>query len=611
MSFLAAHLKLTWIAVPDNLKAILKLNISRFALGTGAFYVVLGCVWIIASDSLVSSISSDPAWVATAQRYKGFFYIFATSLGLMFLVRAGLQQLLKASSHAKASDLQVRDLFLQHPKPMWVYDRQTLEFIAVNDAAALFYGHSREALLSMKLADLSPAEDLSRLQAFMRGPQDGHRDMGVVRHRKKSGEQVFVHLTAHAVEFLQRKAEMVMAIDVTADVLSKHALERQESQFRQLHQSLASVLWMASADGQTLLYVSPSLEPVYGVTQEAMLANPDLWLQAVHPQDVDIAHASHHMLQATGESICEYRIRMPSGEVKWVLDRKRLIVDAEGLVTMMGGIVEDITVAKAHEVLRAQTHVELERLVAVRTAELVRVNAELDAFARTIAHDLKAPLLSVVGFTHILQKRYAAVLKDDGARLAERIERSAKQMACMVNELLALSRVSTTVLTIGEVDLIPVAHEILEELHAQQPHRQVRFDSPVSLLVRADPGLVRPLLANLLGNAWKFTGKRDDACIALLLDAQAPEVVFRVQDNGVGFDASQAEGLFKPFQRFHTLSEFSGTGIGLTTCERITARHHGRIWVESTPGEGTSVFVTLSPPAAASGPEDAESLQAV
>ena len=597
--------------MPDNLKAILKLNISRFALGTGVLYAVLGLVWVIASDSLVSSISSDPVWVATAQRYKGFFFVLVTSLGLIFLVRGGFQRLLQAINRVEATELQVRDLFLQHPKPMWVYDRQTLEFVAVNDAAALFYGYSREALLSMTLADLSPAEDLSHLQALMHSPEVGHRDMGVVRHRKKSGERVFVHLTAHAVEFLQRKAEMVMAIDVTADVLSKHALERQESQFRQLHQSLASVLWMASADGRNLLYVSPSLEPVYGVTQEAMLANPDLWIQAVHPQDVDIASASHHMLQATGESNCQYRIRTPSGEVKWVLDRKRLIVDAEGLVTMMGGIVEDITAAKAHEALRAQTHVELERLVAARTAELVRVNAELDAFSRTIAHDLKAPLLSVVGFTHILQKRYGAVLKDDGARLTERIERSAKQMASLVNELLALSRVSTTVLTIGEVDLVPVAHEILEELHAQEPHRQVRFDSPASLLVRADPGLVRPLLANLLGNAWKFTGKRDDACIALLLDAQAPELVFRVQDNGVGFDTSQAEGLFKPFQRFHTLSEFSGTGIGLTTCERITARHHGRIWVESAPGEGTSVFVSLSPLAAEPCPEEAESLEAV
>ncbi|WP_198140665.1 sensor histidine kinase [Polaromonas naphthalenivorans] len=583
--------------MPQNLKAILKTDGSRFALGTGVLYAVLGLLWIIASDAAISSISTDPAWLVTAQRYKGFFYVGVTSVGLIFLVNAGYRRLWNALSRAEATELQIGDLFLQHPKPMWVYDRDTLEFIAVNDAATRYYGYSREAMLAMNLADICPEEDISRLHALMHSPQDRHRDIGVVRHCKRSGEVVFVHLTAHAVEFMQRKAEMVMAIDVTADILSKHALERQEAQFRQLHQSLASILWIASADGRTMLYVSPALERVYGFAPEAMQANPDLWLQVVHPDDAHIAKASSVELMTEGEASCEYRIRATSGEIKWVSDRKRLIVDAEGLVTMMGGILEDITAAKEHEALRARTHVELERLVTERTAELVRVNAELDAFARTIAHDLKAPLVSVIGFSQLLQNRHADTLKEDGVRLIARIGRSARQMASLVNDLLALSRVSKTVLVIEDIDLVPLAHEIIEELREQEPHRQVRFESPASLQVRADPGLVRPLLTNLLGNAWKFTGKRDDACVQLLLAGAAPEATFCVRDNGVGFDASSSELLFKPFQRFHTLSEFSGTGIGLTTCERIVARHHGRIWLESTVGEGTSVFVTLAPPA--------------
>ena len=581
----------------EKIKFIRLPALSRFAWGVGLLYAVFGGLWIIASDALVSSISSDPAWVAAAQRYKGIFYVGVTSLGLIFLVSEGYRRLLKAVSRAEATELQVRDLFSNHPKPMWVYDRETLGLVAVNEAAVQYYGYSHDALLAMNLADLCLAEDIAPLHALMQGAQEGPCDIGVARHRKKSGDVVFVHLTAHPVEFMQHKAQMVMAIDVTVDILSKHALERQEAQFRQLHQSLASVLWMASADGRTLFYVSPALVRVYGLTPEALRASPDLWLQAVHPEDADIARASAARLQAAGESSCEYRIRTPSGQTKWVSDRKRLIVDTQGLVTMMGGILEDITVEKAHEALRAAHHVELEKLVAGRTAELVRVNAELEAFARTIAHDLKAPLLSVVGFTQLLQKRYAEALKEDGARLTARIERSAQQMASLVNDLLALSRVSTTVLTIEAVDLIPMAREILEALREQEPHRQVRFESPQALQVCADPGLMRPLLANLLGNAWKFTGKRDDACIALRLDVQASEALVCVQDNGAGFDARHAEQLFQPFQRFHSLSEFSGTGIGLTTCERIIRRHQGRIWVESAPGEGTSVFVAFPQPA--------------
>lgn len=576
-----------------RLKAALRPNISRLALGIALLYAALGVLWIFVSDTFVTSVSNDPDWLAAAQRYKGVFYVLSTSLVLFFLVNVGYRRLFAALHRAETVELQVRDLFLQHPKPMWVYDQETLVFLAVNDAATHHYGYSREEFLQMGLQDIRPAEDGPLLLADRQ--DEGHRDVGVVRHRKKSGEIIFAHLTLHTVQFLQRRAAMVMAIDVTADVLSKRALERHEAQFRQLHQSLSDALWIASADGQTVLYISPAIQQIYGYTPEQMMANPALWLEVVHPDDLGIAQASHLALQAAGAASCEYRVRSRSGEIKWVSDRKRLVLDDEGLVTLMGGILKDITVAKEHEAQRAANQQELERLVTERTAELLRVNTELDAFARTIAHDLKSPLVSVVGFTQLLHARYADVLTEDGTRLTSRIERAARQMASLVNDLLSLSRVSTTVLKIEEVDLVPIAQEIMEELQDQEPHRKLHFEAPASLHVRADPGLVRPLLANLLGNAWKFTGKRDEAHVRLMVDAQAPEVVVRIQDNGVGFNASNAEKLFQPFQRFHTLSEFSGTGIGLTTCQRIIARHHGRIWVESAPGEGTSVFMTFAP----------------
>lgn len=576
-----------------RLIAALRPNISRFALGIAVLYAALGVLWILVSDTFVASISRDTDWLTAAQRYKGVFYVLGTSLVLFFLVNAGYRRLLAALHRAEAIELQVRDLFLQHPKPMWVYDQETLIFLAVNDAAIHHYGYSREEFLQMGLRDIRPPEDVPLLLANRQ--DEGHRDVGVVRHRKKSGEIIFAHLTLHTVEFMQRKAAMVMAIDVTADVLSKRALERQEAQFRQLHQSLSDALWIASADGRTVLYISPAIQQIYGYTPEQMMANPALWLDVVHPDDRGIAQASHLALQGTGEASCEYRVRTSTGDIKWVSDRKRLVQDDEGLVTMMGGILKDITVRREHEALRAANQQELERLVAERTAELVRVNAELDAFARTIAHDLKSPLVSVVGFTQLLQKRYASVLDDDGARLTARIERAAKQMASLVTDLLSLSRVSTTVLTLVDVDLVPIAQDIIEELRQQEPERTLRFDAPASLHVCADAGLMRPLLTNLLGNAWKFTGKREDAHVQLLADAVGPEVIVRIQDNGVGFDAGSGELLFQPFQRFHTLSEFSGTGIGLTTCQRIIARHHGRIWVESAPGEGTSVFMAFAP----------------
>jgi len=566
----------------------------RLAVGIGVLYAALGVLWILASDTFVNSLSDDAVWLAAAQRYKGIFYVVSTSLGLIFLVDAGFRRVFAARDRADAMELHARDLFVQHPKPMWVYERETLRFLAVNEAAIQYYGYSREAFLQMTLKDIRPPEDLHVLLAARRDAVPGHHDIGVMRHRRKSGELVFVHLTLHTVVLLGREAAMVMAIDVTSEVLSRRALQRQQAQFRQLHQSLSDALWIASADGRTMIYVSPAVEEICGLAVAQMMDHPDLWLEMVHPDDLHIARASYGALQELAVAVCEYRIVTSSGAIKWVSDSKRLIVDEEGLVTMMGGILKDITEAKAYEARRLESHLELEQLVAQRTCELVRVNAELDAFARTIAHDLKSPLVSVVGFTQVLQKRHAAALGEDGTRLTSRIEGAAKQMASLVNDLLSLSRVSTTVLVRVDVDLVPIAREIMEELRQQEPDRKLRFDAPASLHVSADAGLMRPLLSNLLGNAWKFTGKREDAHVQLLADHDGPEVIVRVQDNGAGFDAGNGEKLFQPFHRFHTLSEFHGTGIGLTTCQRIVARHHQRIWVESAPGEGTSVFMTFA-----------------
>jgi PAS domain S-box-containing protein len=577
-----------------SMKTVLP-SMARTALGIGVLYAVLGLLWIFGSDALVASISTDPEWMASAQRYKGAFYVVSTSFALIFLINAGYKRLFQALARAESTELRLRDMFLQHPQPMWVYDKETFEFLAVNDAAIRYYGYSHDEFMGLTLKDIRPAEDVPGFLAARQSGTGGHRDIWAVRHRKKTGEVVFVNLALHSIEYAQRSAAMVMAIDVTAEVLSKRALERQEAQFRQLHQSLDDGLWMATGDGRIMLYVSPAVEHIYGHSPEALIADPGLWLQVVHPDDAGIAAASHHTLLAAGEASCEYRIRTPSGEVKWVSDRKRLIVDDERLVTMMGGILKDVTADKERETLREASHQDLERQVAERTSELRRVNAELDAFARTIAHDLKSPLTTVVGFNQLVRKRYASALGEDGEKMMARIDRSAKQMANLIDDLLSLSRASTAPLKIKNVDLVPLAREILEELLDQAPERKVRIDLPESLWVRADQGLVRPLLGNLLSNAWKFTGKREDAHIRLSLDDAAPEPVVCVEDNGVGFDADEAKMIFQPFQRFHTVSEFNGTGIGLTTCERIVHRHGGRIWLTSKPGEGTSAFFTLSP----------------
>lgn len=303
-----------------------------------------------------------------------------------------------------------------------------------------------------------------------------------------------------------------------------------------------------------------------------------------------------------GESQCEYRICRPDGSVRWVSDRKRAIVGANGHTVLLGGIVEDITARIERDAARATTEAELQRMVADRTAALERMNAELDAFARTAAHDMKSPLNAIGGLSYLLRRKHAAALGAEGQRMVAQIEQSTQRMAALVNDLLTLSRVSAVALTRSDVDLAALARELVEALREQEPGRQFEFVAPASLVLRCDAGLVRSLLANLIGNAWKFTGRRAVGRLTLTATPAPGGPELTLEDNGAGFDAGDGEAIFKPFQRFHSDAEFSGSGIGLVTCQRIVHRHGGSIRVESTPDVGTRVHFTLAPGEASAGP---------
>jgi len=563
------------------------------ALRIGGIYACFGVAWVLFSDAIVTSTLDALTWLQAAQHYKGLVYVLLTTVGLMVLVRRGYQRLWLANAQSKAHELQVQDLFLFHPQPMWLYDRSSLAFLKVNHAAVAQYGFSEDEFLQMTLRDIKLPEDVPQVEALNKRPPGQYRDVGTVRHRRKSGELFFVHITAHSVPYQGSVATMVMAADVNDQVLAKKEIERQEARFRQLFQSLGEVLWLASVDGSKVLYVSQAFEHVYGRPASDLVENPALWLNAVLPEDAAHALASNNQLWALGHSSCEYRIRRPDGTVRWISDRKKIIDVGGGEAQLMGGIAEDITALKERDAARATTKVELENMVALRTAELERVNVELEAFTRTAAHDLKSPLNGIAGMSYLIKSRFGQALGTDGMDMVGQIEASAMHMATLVNDLLALSRVGATELNHTVVDLVPVAQEVMRDFQRQEPRREVKFLAPPQLLLDCDAGLLTSLLTNLLSNAWKFTAKTKDARIALTTQTTADRVTVRLEDNGDGFDSTKADNLFKPFQRFHSAAEFKGTGIGLVTCQRIVHRHGGDIRITSAHGVGTTVEFTM------------------
>ena len=255
--------------------------------------------------------------------------------------------------------------------------------------------------------------------------------------------------------------------------------------------------------------------------------------------------------------------------------------------------IEDVT-----DRLRAEAEVlalnrTLEARVEARTRELTRVNQELESFAYSVSHDLRAPLRAIDGFSRLLAERYGDRIDQEGREYLLRVRNAAGRMGTLIESLLKMARLGRGGINPVALDLSRMAADILKELRATEPARDVDIRIAPGLQVEGDPSLVRNLLQNLLGNAWKFTCDRTHARIEFGITADGE---FFVSDNGAGFPQEYADKLFRPFQRLHSQEEFAGDGIGLASVKRIVERHGGTIRAEGDPGRGATFFFTLPAP---------------
>jgi PAS domain S-box-containing protein len=232
----------------------------------------------------------------------------------------------------------------------------------------------------------------------------------------------------------------------------------------------------------------------------------------------------------------------------------------------------------------------LEQRVAERTVELEAVNRELESFSYSVSHDLRAPLRAIGGFSMLLAEDHAAALPPEARDHLERIRHAAQRMSELIEDLLRLAKLARTSLERIRVDLSALAAEVLAGLQLAEPARRVEAHIQPALETVADARLVKILLENLLGNAWKFTAKQPSGEIWF----GGSGGVYFVRDNGAGFDMKHASRLFAPFQRLHSAEDFEGSGVGLATTAKIVRHHGGRIWAESTPGAGATFYFTLA-----------------
>ena len=365
-------------------------------------------------------------------------------------------QRLQSEQAVRESEEQYRLLFSANPNPMFVFDEETLRFLAVNDAAVSHYGWSREEFLGMTVLDVRPAEDReSAMESIWRHRRPHEEPIGVFRHRRKDGTVMHVEITASSISFAGRPGRLSSMNDVT--------------------------------------------------------------------------------------------------------ERK-----------------------KAEEAL--QDHAR----------KLEETNRDLEGFAYTISHDLRAPLRAINGFAHMLAEDYGHSLEEEAKRRLEVIESNAVKMGMLIDDLLAFSRAGRTAMSVSRIDMNRIVAEVMETLKISDWGASAGIHVAALPPAHGDPALIRQVFANLLENAVKFSRNSPAPKIEVGSFARDGEEVYFVRDNGVGFDMKYEEKLFGVFQRLVTEKEFEGTGVGLAIVQRLVTRHGGQVWAEGRPGEGASFFFTLS-----------------
>lgn len=339
---------------------------------------------------------------------------------------------------------------------------------------------------------------------------------------------------------------------------------------------------------------TPEMEKLFGLTPGSFEGTLSDWLKRIHPDDRAAFQRERHrqIEQRQPELKFDYRAVLPNGEVRWLEGRRRLILSKTGEVERIVSASIDIT----------DRH-ELEQALTARTEELNHSNQELERFAYTVAHDLQSPLRNVEALTQLFLKRTRRELDLESTNLLELVVGSADRMRRLIQHMLELAHARHAPKKEEAVDMAMLARLAADQMGA------VAADAVISIgalpIVQGDENEILRLFENLIGNAVKF---RSDRQPEVHVDAslEAGEWVFSVRDNGIGIDPADHGRIFEEFQRLHSVSRYEGSGIGLSVCRRIVQRHQGRIWVESTPGEGATFRFTIPQTPAATRPPDSQ-----
>jgi PAS domain S-box-containing protein len=504
----------------------------------------------------------------------------------IFILSADITERKRYDEALNESEKRYRLLFEYNPLCMWVYDVETLSFVDVNEAACAAYGFSRDEFLKMSIKDIRPEDDVPALLMDVASTDAAIDGPNIWKHRKKDGTLIDAEIISHEIVINDRRSRLVLATDVT----ERKRAEKNVALLAAIVESSDAAIISKDLNG-TILSWNPGAQELYGYTASEAVGQS---VTMLIPQDrlneelQILKHIKHDELV----NYFETKRRRKDGTLIDVSLTVSPIKDNRGQIIGASKIARDITEQKRAEEKIRRLNEELEQRVFDRTAQLQAANKELEAFSYSVSHDLRAPLRHINGFSLALLEDYEEKLDDTGKSYLNEIRGASYDMGQLIDDILELSRVTRSEMKREMVDLSKLASEVASRIKQTDVSRDVPFMIEDGLNAYCDKDLIRIVLVNLFENSWKFTSKTKSPEVTFGKELTS-EAWYFVRDNGAGFDMAYADKLFGAFQRLHNPASFEGTGIGLSTVQRIIHRHGGVVRAEGEVDRGATFYFSL------------------
>jgi PAS domain S-box-containing protein len=495
----------------------------------------------------------------------------------------------------EVSELRYRRLFETAQDGILILDARTGAITDVNPFLIDMLGYSRDEFMDKKLWEVGAFKDIKASKdAFDTLEHDAYIRYDDLPLKAKDGHLVPVEFVSNVYPVNSHKVIQCNIRDITKRKQAEIALKENMEDLRRLATVVGDsndAVIMHDLDGKILAWNRGAKE-MYGYTEAAAMGKNVREIVAEPDREAALTLIQKIKQGGIVKSF-ELRRLTKDGRVLDVWLTTTLLRDESGSPVAIATTERDITQRKQAEKEIGELNSGLERRVLERTTQLETANKELESFSYSVSHDLRAPLRSIDGFSQILLEDYADKLDAAGQDALKRVRAAAQRMAQLIDDMLKLSRVTRSEMHLETVSLSVMVHAVLDELQRTQPERQVDCAIAEGIVAKGDTQLLRAVLENLLGNAWKFTGKQGYARIEFGKTQCEGETIYFVRDNGAGFDMAFVNKLFGAFQRLHPVEEFPGTGIGLATVQRIIHRHGGRVWAEGALAQGATFYFTL------------------